>query len=556
MSKYAPREWAPDEKPMLPGSPSTPAHPTPLRFAYLFVGILITITGGLGNALVSVNLLNLQGTLGAYSTETAWLPAAYVMANASMNLLLVKFRQQFGLRLFTEFFLVLYALVTFAHLFVNDLGSAIAVRAAHGMLAAAISPLGLYYVLQAFKKAWRLRGVALALGTAQLALPLAYLFSGDLLQIAEWRGLYMFELGLALVSLGAVLMLKLPPGDRFKAFRPMDFVTFALFAPGMALLCASLSFGRVLWWFEQPWIGIALAGAIVLLAAAFCVEHSRANPLLNIRFFTSANIVRLAVSMLLVRIVLSEQSVGAVGFLRSVGLDNTQMQTLYGVVLCATVAGIVVSALTVNVNHLMAPQVISLVLMAIGAWIDAHANNQTRPEQMYLSQSLLAFGGTLFLGPLVISLIGTVIANPANLISFSVLFGLTQNLGGLLGSSLVGTFQVLREKYHSSIITEHLSSLDPLVASRIQAGAAAVGQLVADPAARTRQGAASLAASATREANILAYNDVFLVLSAIAAASALWIFLHAFWLQYFAAPKPAPAAPAPGAPPPPEPVTD
>lgn len=99
MSKYAPREWAPDEKPMLPGSPSTPAHPTPLRFAYLFVGILVTITGGLGNALVAVNLVNLQGALGAYSTETAWLPAAYVMANASMNLLLVTFRQQFGLRL-------------------------------------------------------------------------------------------------------------------------------------------------------------------------------------------------------------------------------------------------------------------------------------------------------------------------------------------------------------------------------------------------------------------------------------------------------------------------
>lgn len=35
MSKYARREWAPDEKPMLPGSPSTPAQPTPLRFADL-----------------------------------------------------------------------------------------------------------------------------------------------------------------------------------------------------------------------------------------------------------------------------------------------------------------------------------------------------------------------------------------------------------------------------------------------------------------------------------------------------------------------------------------
>jgi MFS family permease len=548
MSKYAPREWAPDEKPMLPGSPSTPAHTTKLRLAYLAVGILVTITGGLGNALVAVNLINLQGVLGAYQTETAWLPAAYVMANASMNLLLVKFRQQFGLRLFTECFLVLYALVTLAHLFVNDLGSAIAVRAAHGMLAAAVSPLGLYYTLQGFKKEWRLKGIAISLGTAQLALPLAYIFSGDLLRIAEWRGLYMFELGLALVSLGAVLLLKLPPGDRIKAFRPTDFVTFALFAPGMALLCMVLTFGRIFWWTEQAWIGVALAVSIFLLAAAMCVEHNRANPLLNLRWLTNRSILRVALSLLLVRIVLSEQSVGAVGFLRAVGLDNNQMQSLFLCVLAATVAGIVVSALTVNVKHLMAPQVIALLLMALGAWMDAHATNQTRVEQMYLSQSLLAFGGTLFIGPSLISMIVTVIGNPGALISFSVLFGLTQNLGGLIGSALVGTFQIMREKFHSSTIVEGLSLLDPLVAGRIQSGAAAAGQLLADPAARTRQSLASLAASATREANILAYNDVFLMIALIAAVSATWIFLHAVWMHYnLPATAPA-AAPTPVAP--------
>lgn len=42
------------------------------------------------------------------------LPAVYVMTNVSINLLLVKFRQQFGLRAFTEGFLVLYVLVTFS----------------------------------------------------------------------------------------------------------------------------------------------------------------------------------------------------------------------------------------------------------------------------------------------------------------------------------------------------------------------------------------------------------------------------------------------------------
>ena len=543
---YAPRQWHPDERPTLPGGPSFPKHSTPRRIAYFLIGTLVTITGGLGNALVTVNLVNLQGTLGVFAAEANWLPTAYVMTNVSMNLLLVKFRQQFGLRAFTEFFLVLYALITFAHLFVNDLGSAIAVRAAHGMAGAALSTLGLYYSLQAFKKEWRPRGIVISTGIAQLAQPIAYIFSRSLLQIAEWRGLYLFELGLTLVTLAAVLWLKLPPGDRFRAFRPADFLTFSLFAPGMALLCAALTFGRVLWWTENAWVGIALAASIVLLLAAICVEHNRDNPLLNIRWLTNGMILRLAIALMLVRVVLSEQSVGAVGFLRLVGLNNDEMQTLFIVILLATILGIIVSVLVTRPPHLMAPQVVALLIMALGAWIDSNATNATRPAQMYVSQGLLAFGGVMFLGPLLLTLLGSVIANPANLISFSVLFGLTQNLGGLIGSSLLGTFQVMREKYHSSVLAEQLSSLDPLVAARIQQYGAAYARQLADPSARTRQGISVLTQTAAREANILAYNDVFLLIAIIATLLAAWIFGRSLWLKYVSPPPPAPVpAPAP-----------
>jgi MFS family permease len=551
--RYAPRQWHPDERPTLPGGPSFPKHPMPRRIAYFLIGTLVTLTGGLGNALVTVNLVNLQGTLGVFSAEVNWLPTAYVMTNVSMNLLLVKFRQQFGLRAFTEFFLVLYALVTFAHLFVNDLGSAIAVRAAHGMVGAALSTLGLYYTLQAFRKEWRPRGIVISTGISQLAQPIAYIFSRSLLQFAEWRGLYLFELGLTLVTLAAVLWLKLPPGDRFKAFRPTDFVTFSLFAPGMALLCAALTFGRVLWWTEKPWVGIALACAIVLLLAAICVEHNRANPLLNLRWLTNGMIVRLGIALVLVRVVLSEQSVGAVGFLRLVGLNNDEMQTLFIVILLSTILGIVVSVLVVRPPHLMAPQVVSLLIMALGAWIDSHASNVTRPAQLYVSQGMLAFGGVMFLGPLLLTMMGSVIANPANLISFSVLFGLTQTLGGLIGSSLLGTFQVMREKFHSSVLAEHLTTLDPLVATRIQQYGAAYARQLADPSARTRQGISVLTQTAAREANILAYNDVFLVISIIATLLAAWIFGRALWLKYVAPPAPA-AAPPPAPPGPPDPT--
>nr|WP_218170460.1 MFS transporter [Pseudomonas gingeri] len=531
VNHYTPHNWQPHERPSLPGSPSTPLHSTRKRWAFALVGLLVALTGGLGNSLVIANLPYLQGALGSTTAEMAWLPAAYVMTNVSMNLLLVKFRQQFGLRAFTEVFLVLYALVTFGHLFVNDLSSAIAVRAAHGMVGAALSSLGLYYMIQAFPAKWRLKALVLGLGTSQLALPLARLFSEDLLQIAEWRGLYLFELGLALAALGCVFLLKLPPGDRFKTFEKLDFLTFTVLATGVALLCAVLSLGRIDWWLEAPWIGFACAGSIVLILAGLAIEHNRSNPMLMTRWLGSGAMIRLGLAVILIRMVLSEQSTGAVGFLQALNMGSEQMRSLYLVMLVGSIAGLAVSALTIHPDHLFMPLIISLALMAVGSSMDSFSNNLTRPANMYFSQFLLAFGGTFFLGPTMALGTRNVITNPRNLVSFSVLFGICNNLGGLIGSALLGTFQVVREKIHSSSIVEHLTLLDPLVAARVQGSAAGYASTIFDPSLRTTQGMRALATAATREANVLAYNDVFMLIAVIAVLTMLWIFARSLWLM-------------------------
>ena len=531
MNKYTPHTWEPHERPSLPGSPSTPLHPTHKRWLFAMVGVLVAITGGLGNALVIANLQYLQGALGATTAEMAWLPAAYVMTNVCMNLLLVKFRQQFGLRAFTEVFLVLYALVTFGHLFVNDLSSAIAVRAAHGMVGAALSSLGLYYMIQAFPAKWRLKALVLGLGTAQLALPLARLFSEDLLQIAEWRGLYLFELGMALICLGCVFLLKLPPGDRFKTFEKLDFLTFAILATGVALLCAVLSLGRIDWWLEAPWIGMASACSLVLIMAGLAIEHNRTNPMLMTRWLGSGVMIRLALAVILIRMVLSEQSTGAVGFMQMLNMSYQQMHTLYVVMLAGAIAGLVVSALTINPAHLLMPLVISLALMATGSVMDSFSSNLTRPENLYVSQFLLGFGGTFFLGPTMVLGTKNVLTNPRNLVSFSVMFGICQNLGGLIGAALLGTFQIVREKFHSSMIVEHLTLLDPRVAARVSSGGSAYGGIIADPELRNLMGIRSLATAATREANVMAYNDVFMLIAIIAMLTMIWIFIRSLWLM-------------------------
>lgn len=519
----------PHERPALPGSPATPDHSTPMRWAYAAVGILVALTGSLGNAAVTANIPQLAGDLGVTIAEATWLPVIFVMTNACMNLLLVKFRMQYGLRLFTEIILVVFLATAAAHLFLEDFGSTLVVRGIAGMAAAGMSTLGILYIIQAFPAQHRLKGIIIGVGLSSLAIPLARLGIGPLLDHDLWRAVYMFDLGLVLVALPAVFALKMPPSQRVKTFEKLDFVTFALFAPGVALLTAVLGLGRIVWWTEAAWIGWALVGALLLLTAAAVIEYNRANPLIDLKWLAGGDIVRLLLAILLVRIVLSEQTTGAVGFLQQMGLGIDQMHGLFWVMLLATAAGTLTSALTLNPMKLWKPISIALGLIAVGAFIDSHATVLTRPVNLYFSQALLAFAAAFFIGPTMIIGFGKVLQGGGkNLISFIVVFSIGQNIGGLMGSALVGTVQTIREKYHSNQLAEHIDLGDPEVVLRLQQLGGAYAHVIGDAA--QRQGAALklLQQQVSQQAQVLAYNDVFLLISGGAAVGALWVAANHF----------------------------
>jgi MFS family permease len=516
--------FAPHERPALPGSPASPEHAQIVRLAYGAIAILVGLTGGLGTALISVNTMTLQGSLGFDPTEIAWLPTVYVMTNASMNLLLIKFRQQYGLRPFTIIFLGLYVLLAFAHLFVHGFWSAIGVRAASGMAGAALSSLSLYYMMQALPTKWRLRALVVGIGIPQCATPLARLFSPELLAMSQWRALYLFEFGLALLSLVAVSLLRLPPTERKQAFEPLDFVTFTLFAVAIALLSAVLGQGRLVWWFEAPWIGWALVVAIPLFAAALVIEHGRANPLLNTRWLGSADIVRFTVVTLMARLVLSEQTYAAVGLLTVLGQNNDQFGTLFAIIFVASIAGVIASAVTLDVNRLTHPVMLAIGLVAVAAYVDSLSTSLTRPAQLYVTQAVIAFAGTFFLGPsLLFGMTRALKEGAGHIISFLALFGMVNAIGGLGGAALLGTYQTISEKAHSAAIVQAIDPTDPIVAARIAAGGGAVGRVVGDPTLRNAEGGALLSQTATREANVLAYDDTFRLVAILAGLTTAYL---------------------------------
>jgi MFS family permease len=534
-------DWLPHERPLLPGSPATPYFPIQFRIVHGLIALLIGVTGSLGAALVQVNLPAIQGSLGLTPTQGAWLTTIYIMTNISMNLLLVKYRQQFGIRRFTLVFLSLYTLAAFAHLALDNFPAALLLRAISGVGAAALSALAMFYMLQAFPASFRMGALVLGVGASQLGGPLARVISTDLLDAAYWHGLYALEACLAAASLAAVLLFRLPRGVRIHVFERTDILTFALLGGGLGLVVAVLGLGRVVWWFEAPWLGWCLAAAVALLAAGALVEHGRAHPLIDTRWVATGTFLRFSFNVALVRVVLAEQSVGAAGLMQALGLAQEQQRLLYAVVLAATAAGVVLSALTLNQKTLAPQFLLSILLIAVGSFLDARATPQIGPANLFLSQALLAFAAAMFLGPSFMFGVGQLLTRGlGSIITFSVMFGVAQNLGGLFGAAMLGTLQTVRAQQHAVGLAERLTGTDPNVAATLQAYAGVYAPTQADPVLRAADASALLSQQLTQQANVLAFNDVFLVVGVVA----LLQFFYAGFLFYRLARRTAAAATA------------
>lgn len=518
-----PPDWSADERPTLPGSPAAIAHARPKRFAYFVIGLLICIAASLSNGFIVANLPIFQGEYGLTASQAAWLPAAYVMANVSSNLILFKARQQYGLRLFSEIGLLVFIGVLILHIFVKTYEMALFVRFIAGLAAAPLSSLGMYYTMQAFGKADMAKGIYLAFGFQQLGLPLAWIISPFLLSANQWDVIYTFELGLAICCFAMVVSLKLPRSLRLEVFEKQDFFTFALLAPGFACLCIVLTQGPILWWFDSPWLAYTLIVGFCLIVLGLTYEHYRTNPLIMTRWLAAGDLLSFVVSAFALRLLMSEQSYAAVNFLKTMGMGPDQFVPLYVVIFCGTIAGSVFSALTFHRERLILNLFLAEILILIACALDYHLTSDVRPANFYRSQFLVSFAGGVFIGPLLLmGFMRTLQRGPQYVVTFIVLFSATQNFGGLVGSSFFNTYQQHHTYDYKVEINSNLDPTDPLVAQRLQAYQRSAMVSTNDPVLQNNQALQNLNKVVTREAQVRAYNDVIVLNGIFAVVLLLW----------------------------------
>ena len=505
-----------------------PAAPYDWREGVAFgaVSLLLGITQGLGVNLVNSNLTGVQGALGATPTEASWLTTAYYATNISASLLLTKVRYQFGLRRFADVVIPLYLLLAFAHLFTQHLGSAILVRAALGLAAAPISSLTLLYMVQAFPPGPKIFiGAVLAFAALQLGAPLSRVISEDLLQIGQWQGLNVLDAALAIVCVAAINVVRIKPMPTQPMFARGDGIVFTLYATSLALLCVVLTQGRLHWWSDTPWLGLCLAGSVLCFGLYLAIELPREKPLLDLRWIVSPFMLRFICATLLFRIVLSEQTTGAVGLMNTLGFTNDQMHPLFLFIAGGTLAGFLLALLALPSKRFDVLGDIALVLIIAAAWMDSQSTVLTRPHDLYLSQTLLAAASGMFLSSALLQGFGHVIeGGMKNIVSFVAVFSGGQALFGLVGQAWLSTLLQDRQRLHYGRLVEHIQLSDPQVVQRLAQLGGAYASTLNDSAARSTQAIGLLAQQVTQQSYVLAYNDLF---RTVALVSTLGFFVFA-----------------------------
>ncbi|WP_036697280.1 MULTISPECIES: MFS transporter [unclassified Paracoccus (in: a-proteobacteria)] len=538
---------AADPAPAAPAPPPFVPMSWPATLGYIGASVTIGLTQGLAQGFVSTNIPQIAGDLGATTTQASWLMAAFMIPRASMPILLIKIRTQFGLRRFAEVAILVYLAVSLAAFAISDLRSAVTVQFFAGMASAPLSTLAFMYMLEPLPPAWKMRlGLPMVLAMVAAGPMLARVISPALMGDHGWDGLHVMALGMAAVSLGLVYALPLASQPRVKVIAAMDLVSWLLIATGFGGLTVAFVMGSIYWWTDVAWLGWVLALAIVALTLAVVIELHRKAPLLDIRWLASPAMLHLTATLLIFRLVLSEQSSGAPRMFQVLGVTQDQLVPLFALISAATVLGGLALIPFMKPERVPLFHIIALALIAAGAFMDSHATIDTRPAQMMLSQAMIAFAGSLFLAPAMMrGLLSALARGPNYILSFVIVFLSTQSLGGAVGSGLFSTLINHRQALHLQVLREELTAADPLTAAEIAQRSMALAPQIADAAQRQAQAVAQIAQDAGAQAYVMAYNDAYFLTFLVAAAALCALLLHLFrdWLVARRAPLPAVAQP-------------
>jgi MFS transporter, DHA2 family, multidrug resistance protein len=516
---------------------STPTKPAPAAppqlSAHPYIGILGVFLGAgvatMNSRLVSIGLPDLRGANGFGVDEASWIPTVLDMALMFSGVFCVFLNARFGPRRILLPCAAVFTLVSLALPFSPNLWVMLLLQAIAGLSSGTFYSLTLTFALTALPKRLIIWGISAYAADIVFSSNIAEALQGWFAEHLSWHWIFwnaavFTPLMFICVYLG-IPRRGLPPepGPSWRGF--------AYFSLGLALLVGVFDQGERLYWTYSGVIVAMLAAGVFLLVVT-CIRRGRQpNPLTNLAFLNTRNIIILATSILVFRFVLLVVYVLIPGFLGNIqGYRALQTgQTLAWVAL-PQLAVVWLVALAVIHGNSRLVMALGFTVVASASWIFSHVDSSWAGTSFQIVELALTAG----LACAYIGMVGSIVLqaleagalkSAAAIATFSGLMHFSRIFGGTAGVAILTHFISAREKFHSNMLGLHVQAGNWLTTERLQMFTAGLLPASAGLDESQARGVALLSEQVRAQAYTLAVADGFVLIAWVVLAFLLIMLL-------------------------------
>lgn len=483
----------------------------------------------LDTSIANVSLRHIGGSLSATMDESTWVITSYLVANAVILPVSGWLSDFFGRK---RFYMTCVALFTISSLLcgmATSLTQLIFFRVLQGIGGGGLVPSEQAMLADTFPP--KDRGKAFAMyGIAVVVAPtLGPTVGGWITDTFTWHWVFLINVPVGLVSLylcakyiDEPALVKEERRQRRAGGLRVDYVGFGLVAVGLGALEVMLDEGERNDWFASPMIqGFAVLAAVSLVGLVFW-EWRVKQPVVDVRLALRRNFGVCLMMMFVVGATLYstttllpmvlQTSHGYTALLAGYVLTPGGFATLTCMPLVGYLTG------KVQLRYLMAT---GLVLLSITTYRLSYFPADLTFATAVWARVAQAVGlGFLFIPLTTLSYQN--LPGGKNNVASSML-SVARNIGGSVGIALTSTLMAQRTQFHHARLAEHVSVFDPAARAVIErAGAVMSGGGGAEGVANP-QALVMLNGMVTRQAGMMAFNDVAWLLGILVGCMLLLI---------------------------------
>lgn len=509
---------------------SAQSRPTSLPDMRALIGVaavlLGTTTSLLNSRLTDIGLADIRGALGVGMDEASWLTTAYVVAEVAAIPSAVWLRSILSPARGVMIGALIFTIASLAAPFSPDLQTLISIQAIRGLSAGILMPMAYAVIMRHLPQHLRLYGLSLYALASSLTPNLAVSIEGWVITRLSWEYLFWINIipGSLTLLAGAYGLANDP--IKFLRFRRHDGFGLLALSFGLAALVTALDQGNRLDWLGSGLIVGLLASALFFLSIYLIHALRHPDPVVSPRLLARRNIGFSLFLMFAMRIGLMTSAYLLPQYLiRIQGYRALESGTMFWV---SALPQIALTPFVAWLAYRMDPRSLAafgLMLFGAGVLMLSDLTHLWTSDQILPSLFVQSIAAPFTAIPLMVLITEDISVREIPWIASLV--HIVRTVGTAIGLAAVSTFTRMQEQLHSNLLGLHLERGAADVQGRIDRTAAMLEAHNSDPTTVTAQATAMLATTVQREAFVLAYSDMFVMIGlAIALAALATLFMR------------------------------